>query len=93
MVSALEVHEIGKQLLEIIRGIEPGSECLRCDGWGVRSYATTSTWRGGAGGSTGTTDVCDGCWGSGNRHKPWLNLRRREEEIRSFEALKRSMGK
>lgn len=49
--------------------------CRKCNGRGTRSYPSTSTWRGGIGGQAFTGDVCDGCWGSGNRHRPWPSHR------------------
>lgn len=45
--------------------------CPACSGSGYRTYATTGTWRSGAGGMTMTDGVCDKCWGSGHRDKPW----------------------
>ena len=50
--------------------------CEGCKGLGTRTYSTTSTWRGGIGGATITTDVCDKCWGSGDKYKHWVNLRK-----------------
>ena len=58
-----------------MRGIELGEQCTRCNGFGVIAYGSTSTWRGGIGGSAITNDVCNSCWGSGNKHRPWLNLK------------------
>ena len=57
------------------RGIEPGNACQTCSGSGKRTYANTTTWRGGIGGQAMTTDVCDRCWGSGDKTWTWLNLR------------------
>ena len=57
------------------RGVEHGCECLACGGAGVRSYPSTSTWRGGIGGQAFTTDVCDKCWGSGDRNNAWPSHR------------------
>lgn len=57
------------------RGVEHGCECLACGGAGVKSYPSTSTWRGGIGGQAFTTDVCDKCWGSGDRNNAWPSHR------------------
>ena len=62
------------RLLEM-RGIEPGNACTKCSGIGKRTYANTTTWRGGIGGQAMTVDVCDKCWGSGDKTHTWLNLR------------------
>ena len=62
-------------------GREAGDEpCNVCSGSGVRSYGTTSTWRGGIGGCVITSDVCDRCWGSGVKDRPWTNLRQKAQE-------------
>ena len=60
------------------RGIDiaMNKPCDKCDGSGVRSYASTSTWRGGIGGMMVTLDVCDFCWGSGVKEKPWPSWRK-----------------
>lgn len=50
--------------------------CSTCHGRGSRLYGSTSTWRGGMGGASVTLDVCDTCWGSGNRVRPWTDLRK-----------------
>jgi hypothetical protein len=50
------------------------------------------------GGASMTADVCDSCWGSGDLHKPWTNLRRIESDMRrqvaerSVDILARSVG-
>jgi hypothetical protein len=69
-------EEIYKMFLEW-RGIDPdfGMVCSSCSGSGVKSYGSTSTWRGGIGGQMITTDVCDKCWGSGNAHCAWPSHR------------------
>lgn len=59
--------------IDVLGGDQP---CKRCDGFGVRGYGSTTTWRGGAGGQIATEDICDTCWGSGSDAKPWLNLRK-----------------
>lgn len=58
------------------RGIHRDDVCKKCDGFGVRAYASTSTWRGGIGGAAITSGVCDGCWGSGSQSRPWVDLRK-----------------
>lgn len=50
--------------------------CGQCSGSGIKSYQSTSTWRGGIGGSTITPDVCDSCWGSGCENRKWTDLRK-----------------
>ena len=68
------------------RGIDLVNKCTRCNGRGVRWYGSGSTWRGGAGVSRPTRDVCDACWGSGDRTKPWTDLRRLRDEQNEREA-------
>lgn len=58
--------------------------CKKCNGFGVRTYASTSLWRGGIGGSAMSKGVCDGCWGSGDANYSWLNLREVESELRKL---------
>lgn len=58
------------------RGIELGNECETCQGAGVYTYGSTSTWRMTAGGQMMTTGTCDKCWGSGDRHKKGIDLRK-----------------
>lgn len=77
------------ELLDVLRenrGIE--TPCTVCDGWGVRAYGSTATWRGGVGGQQITSGVCDSCWGSGDAYKPWVNWKRWEDEKRRFVAWK-----
>jgi hypothetical protein len=62
------------------RGVE--APCGTCDGSGVRVYGSTATWRGGVGGQAVTTGVCDACWGSGDMHRKYTNLRAVESAIR-----------
>jgi len=61
------------------RGIE--TPCSRCGGLGVRAYASTATWSGGMGGNMITSDVCDHCWGSGDEHRKWVNLRDKQADL------------
>lgn len=58
------------------RALDPAEFCPECEGAGVRSYASTSTWAGGIGGMQITADICDKCWGSGSDRRPGVNLRR-----------------
>ena len=58
-----------------MRGIEQNNACPACSGIGKRTYANTTSWRGGIGGQMMTTDICDKFWGSGDRTHIWLNLR------------------
>lgn len=44
------------------------------------TYGSTATWRGGMGGAAMTRDVCDQCWGSGDKHEPWTDLRKLRDE-------------
>jgi len=61
------------------RGIE--TPCSRCGGSGVRAYANTATWNRGVGGNMITSDVCDHCWGSGDEHRKWVNLRDKQADL------------
>lgn len=65
------------------RGVEV--PCTVCKGLGTRSYSNTSTWRRGAGGNMFTNDVCDHCWGSGDEHRKWLDLRTLENNRKAWE--------
>lgn len=71
--------------LRTMRGVE--DPCPRCQGMGRRSYGSTATWRGGIGGQSITDDVCDVCWGTGDKFRRGVDLRRmmREEESRVAE--------
>lgn len=83
----LTIDEV-RILYRRMRGIE--EPCELCAGTGVRIYSSTATWRGGVGGSACTRDVCDKCWGSGDKHMAWLDLRTleaREAEIRRTSTL------
>lgn len=80
------------------RGIEATDACPACAGAGTHWYSSTATWRGGMGGQAFTRDVCDQCWGSGDRTRPWLNLRtlrddqQREVAKLAVDALARACG-
>lgn len=56
--------------------------CKKCNGSGLCTYSSTSTWHGGIGGQALTSAVCDLCWGSGKENKPWANLRELESKIK-----------
>ena len=60
------------------RGVD--APCIACDGFGVRMYGSTATWRGGVGGQTMTQDVCDKCWGSGDANRIWPSHRKSEPQ-------------
>jgi len=73
------------QALREYRGVE--SPCRVCGGTGVCSYASTATWRSGAGGCAITSDVCDRCWGSGDETRSWTDLRALGARVAGLEAL------
>lgn len=56
-----------------MRNVE--TPCVRCGGAGVRTYATTAGWRGGAGGMTMISDTCDRCWGTGDENRRGTSFR------------------
>jgi hypothetical protein len=55
----------------------PAHPCKSCDGLGARLYSSTATYHGGVGGQESTRGICNRCWGSGDEHAPWGDLRRR----------------
>ena len=63
-----------------IRSVE--TPCPKCKGTGVISYGSTSQWRGGIGGQAITPGPCDVCWGSGDKHRTWGNLRDIDIEVK-----------
>jgi hypothetical protein len=63
------------------RGVD--TPCKRCLGFGSIAYGSTATWRGGIGGCSVTRDVCDHCWGSGDEHEHWPDLRKLRNEERA----------
>jgi len=83
---ALENAELMDRIEELyweflsMRGVEKDDVCGSCNGLGVKTYASTSTWRRGIGGQAITNDVCDSCWGSGRKSVTWANLRKLEDE-------------
>jgi len=58
--------------------------CTVCKGSGVRAYPSTATWHGGIGGQMMTMAVCDHCWGSGDEHIHWTDLRQLPGERRAL---------
>lgn len=60
------------------RGVE--DPCNKCQGLGTRLYGSGSTWRGGMGTASMTHDVCDECWGSGDRFRHGVDLRKLRDE-------------
>lgn len=69
-----------------LRGVHPEDACPTCRGVGRRMYSNTSGWRGGIGGAAMTYDVCDACWGSGDAHRPGVDLRSLMAGRASWEA-------
>ena len=65
------VEQIVVSVLENYRGIEIHEACKDCDGFGIKVYGSTATYRGGIGGQMMTNDVCNKCWGSGRDKHPW----------------------
>jgi hypothetical protein len=63
-----------------------GVACPQCGGEGRRGYASTSTWRGGAGGQAITEGVCDVCWGTGRTDRTGVNLRKLHSEHYTLDA-------
>lgn len=64
------------------RGVE--NPCERCAGAGYYVYGNSATWRGGMGAASPQRDVCDVCWGTGDRYRTGVDLRR----LRSEEAVR-----
>ena len=76
------------------RGIEKIEDaCTSCDGSGVKTYANTTTWRGGIGGQALTSDICDTCWGSGNKNRSWANMRELLANTKKAERLSSELAK
>lgn len=69
-----QLQELRDTMLERFlswRGVENVCEGRNgCGGSGTKTYASTATWRGGAGGQALTSAVCDQCWGSGDKSRP-----------------------
>jgi len=64
---------LGGEACEAYRNVQ--TPCKSCGGWGVVTYSSTATWRGGIGGQAMTPGVCDRCWGSGDEHRKWASWR------------------
>ena len=50
--------------------------CTKCHGMGTLLYGSGATWRGGIAGAACTRGVCDHCWGSGDEHHHWVDLKK-----------------
>lgn len=74
-MTGQERHDAVMDALRDLRNLHDVELCGACGGWGVATYANTSTWRKGVGGNMLTSDVCDTCWGSGNAERPWPSHR------------------
>ena len=72
--------EYFKDFIEM-RGVQ--TPCKRCQGLGTIVYGSTATWHGGIGGAAMTNGICNHCWGSGDEHHHWLNLRENERVLRA----------
>lgn len=68
------------------RGVELASACQECQGSGVKAYANTTIWHGGAGGQAITNGVCNQCWGSGDRYHTWVNLKHEASQLATAQA-------
>lgn len=73
------------RLLRRYRGVE--DPCLRCQGLGIATYSSGATWRGGMGTTKSERDVCDSCWGTGDRYRTGVDLRRLRDEEQQRVAL------
>jgi hypothetical protein len=74
------------QALCDVRGVE--TPCVRCGGAGVRTYGSTSAWRGGAGGQVMTDAVCDRCWGTGDEKRRGTSFREIERWKAAYDREK-----
>lgn len=72
------------------RGIDPGSECDKCHGRGSRVYPSTAVFWGGIGGASMTRGLCDVCWGSGDKHRTWTDLKKWRAE-QQFQIAKQAV--
>lgn len=83
----MDQSEIFKHIRNYRNVFDP---CEKCGGTGVTMYSNTSKWRGGFGGQMITSGQCDSCWGSGDKYRPWENLRlmeqRKAEDVREEAA-------
>lgn len=71
-ISSEERNQFYDEFIQM-RGVN--TPCKKCNGLGTIVYGSTSTWRGGIGGAAMTNGVCNKCWGSGDEHLHWLDLR------------------
>lgn len=71
-----------KQILHM-RGVH--TPCDACHGLGIKVYASTATWHGGMGCAAMTHDVCDECWGSGDKNRHGMDLRKMTAERKQWE--------
>jgi len=85
MATSMNIEEAHQWMLEN-RGIE--NPCKECGGWGVKAYATTSTWHSGAGGMTITNGVCNICWGSGDEIRKWPSHRKALYDAKEVQRLR-----
>lgn len=83
-------HDEAHALMLDRRDIYPEDACGTCGGYGVRTYSSGATWRGGMGTTSSAKDVCNFCWGSGSKSSPWLNLKTFEAD-RAAEIQRRSL--
>jgi len=78
--------EAAQRLLAVAH-ILKGVACETCQGFGVRSYASTAGWMGGAGGQSFTVGVCDKCWGTGRNDQTGVNRRHLLSDRRTLEGI------
>lgn len=75
-MTQAELIKIIEDHMRNMRDLWDKTLCPSCQGWGVRSYPNTTTWRGGIGGQMFTNDVCNKCWGSGDANNFWPSHRK-----------------
>jgi hypothetical protein len=87
MQAKLRDHRVDN----IARARRVETPCHKCQALGGKWYSSGSTWRGGMGTCMCEWDVCDYCWGSGDEHKHWTNIRALEatEKERIQEATEK----
>ena len=69
-------------LLVGLARIRAGVGCPECSATGMRTYGSTSGWRGGGGGQAITRGVCDRCWGTGRTDVTGPDLRAIARELK-----------
>lgn len=74
-----ETHEEFAVRMAAYRGVERNAMCPECNATGVKTYSSTAVWRGGIGGQSITSAACDHCWGSGDKFRPWTDLRKMDQ--------------